>query len=106
MFLGLVNTFTACNSSLDFAPAVSRYGANVANTTTASNHELDLTIGFGMATFVCQIMVANKLPAAVFAAVVGFSVAFFAVFLYAFAAASRTIEWYGYFYTLSYNSLS
>ena len=34
-----------------------------------------------------------------------FAVAFFAVFLYAFAAASRTIEWYGYFHTLSYNSL-
>lgn len=49
---------------------------------------------------ISQIMVANKLSAAVFAQIVLFAVAFHAVFLYACAAASRTIEWYGYVHTL------
>ena len=53
-----------------------------------------------MAALISQIMVANKLSAAVLAQIVLFAVAFHAVFLYACAAASRTIEWYGYVHTL------
>ena len=53
-----------------------------------------------MAALISQIMVANKLSAAVLAQIVLFAVAFYAVFLYTCAAASRTIEWYGYVHTL------
>ena len=60
----------------------------------------NLIVSFGMAALISQIMVANKLSAAVFAQIVLFAVAFHAVFLYACAAASRTIEWYGYVHTL------
>ena len=60
----------------------------------------NLIVSFGMAALISQIMVANKPSATVFAQIVLFAVAFHAVFLYACAAASRTIEWYGYVHTL------
>ena len=53
-----------------------------------------------MAALISQIMVANKLSAAVFAQIVLFAVAFYAVFLYACAAAFGTMELYRYVHTL------
>ena len=47
-----MNIITACNSALDFAFAVTRYSTNIANTTTASSHQFNLIIRFGMAALI------------------------------------------------------
>lgn len=89
-----------------FGSAVSGNGTNTADTATSCGHNFDCMIGFGVATLIGQIVIADELPLAAFTQIVLFTVAFYAVFLYACAAALGTMELYGDFHTFIIQSFT